>query len=85
MNKCKVMFNFVLNRNWSDDVIVRPKKLKKLPCVLSLDEIASILSHISNFKHKTILVTAYSVGLRISEVLNIGEEEVVSNFPFYNR
>lgn len=77
-NAFKVMFNSVLNRNWSDDVIVRPKKLKKLPCVLSLDEIASILSHISNFKHKTILVTAYSAGLRISEVLNLKISDIDS-------
>ncbi len=30
-NAFKAMFNSVLNRNWSDDVIIRPKKLKKLP------------------------------------------------------
>ena len=77
-NAFKVMFNSVLNRNWSDNVIVRPKKLKKLPCVLSLDEIGSILSHISNFKHKTILVTAYSAGLRISEVLNLKISDIDS-------
>ncbi len=70
-NAFKIMFNAVLNRGWSDNVIVRPKKLKKLPPVLSREEILLILSQIDNIKHKTILLTAYSSGLRISEVLNL--------------
>lgn len=70
-NAFKVMFNFVLNRNWSDDIIVRPKKQKKLPCILSKNEILSILESIPNIKHKTILLTTYSAGLRISEALNL--------------
>ncbi|MDI3535359.1 MAG: integrase/recombinase XerD [Thermosediminibacterales bacterium] len=77
-NAFKVMFNSVLNRNWSDDVIVRPKKQSKLPHVLSKDEILSIMDHITNFKHKTILLTAYSSGLRISEVLNLRVSDIDS-------
>ncbi|MGV8149948.1 MAG: tyrosine-type recombinase/integrase [Alkaliphilus sp.] len=70
-NAFKVMFNLVLQRNFSDDVIVRPKKPKKLPYTLSREEILSILEHISSPKHRTILLTIYSSGLRISEVLNL--------------
>ncbi|KUO52219.1 MAG: hypothetical protein APF76_04045 [Desulfitibacter sp. BRH_c19] len=70
-NAFKLMFNSILKRNWSDEVIVRPKKVKKLPYVLSKDEIFLIMNHIPNVKHKTILLTAYSAGLRISEVLNL--------------
>lgn len=77
-NAFKIMFNSVLKRNWSDDVIVRPKRRKKLPCVLSREEILSILAHISNLKHKTILLTAYSSGLRIGEVLNLKVSDVDS-------
>lgn len=77
-NAFKVMFNSVLDRNFSDDIIIRPKKLKKLPCVLSRDEIFSILDHVPNIKHKTILLTAYSSGLRISEVLNLKASDIDS-------
>ncbi len=77
-NAFKLMFNSVLNRNFSDDTIVRPKKLKKLPYVLSNDEVLSILHHVSNLKHKTILHTAYSSGLRISEVLNLVSSDIDS-------
>lgn len=58
-NAFKILFNTVFKRNWSDDVIIRPKKLKKLPVVLSRDEVLSILNNIENIKHKTILLTAY--------------------------
>lgn len=77
-NAFKVLFNAVLKRNWSDDVIVRPKKRKKLPYILSKSEILSILEHIPNIKHKTILLTAYSSGLRISEVLNLAVSDIDS-------
>lgn len=77
-NAFKLLFNSVLKRNWSDDVIVRPKKLKKLPPVLSRDEILAILSNIENIKHRTILLTTYSSGLRISEVLNLRLEDIDS-------
>jgi integrase len=73
------MFNSILKRNWSDEVIVRPKKLKKLPYVLSKDEIILIMNHIPNVKHKNILLTAYSAGLRISEVLNLNILDIDSN------
>lgn len=77
-NAFKVMFNCVLKRNWSDAVIVRPKRLKKLPYTLSTDEVVAILNQVSNLKHKTILATAYSAGLRISEVLNLSVFDVDS-------
>jgi len=67
----KLFFNKVLGYNWSDDVIVRPKKPKSLPHVLSKDEILSITDQVQNLKHKTIFLTTYSSGLRISETLNL--------------
>ena len=78
-NSFKVMFNSVLNRNWSDQVIVRPKKLKKLPVVLSIEEISSILSFVENLKHRTILLTIYSAGLRVSEALNLKLSDIDSS------
>ncbi|NSW92908.1 MAG: site-specific integrase [Firmicutes bacterium] len=78
-NAFKVMFNSVLSRGWSDDVIVRPRKQKKLPYVLSRDEIMSIIKHVHNFKHKTILLTIYSSGLRISEALRLTVSDIDSS------
>ena len=61
-----------------DDVIIRPKRPKTLPHVLSEDEILSIMDQVLNLKHKTILLTTYSSGLRISETLNLRISDIDS-------
>ncbi len=58
--------------------VKRPKKDKKLPVVLSKDEVAKILSSVDNIKHKAILMIAYSSGLRVSEVVKLKAEDIDS-------
>ncbi len=73
-----ISYSKVLHLNWSDDVIVRPKRLKKFPCVLSRDEILAIIDQVDYLKHKAILLTTYSSGLRISETLSIRVSDIDS-------
>ena len=49
----------------------RPIGEKKLPTVLSEEEIDRLLRATSNLKHRCLLFVIYSAGLRISEVLNL--------------
>ncbi len=56
--------------------ITRPKKDKKLPVVLSQDEIFQIFSSVSNLKHKVLLMLIYSAGLRVSEVVRLKPEDI---------
>ena len=58
--------------------IKRPRKDKKLPVVLSKEEVAKILSSVDNVKHKAILMLIYSSGLRISEVVKLRPEDIDS-------
>ncbi|MDY0779172.1 tyrosine-type recombinase/integrase [Tenacibaculum sp. IB213877] len=58
--------------------IIRPKKDKKLPEVLSLEEIKLLLSSIQNLKHKTLLSLIYSSGLRIGEAINLKVNDIDS-------
>jgi site-specific recombinase XerD len=51
--------------------IPRVKKIKKLPDVLSREEIQLFFSKIINPKHKLVLCFSYSSGLRVSEVINL--------------
>jgi len=53
------------------DKIPYPKVDKKLPIVLSVDEIQSMFSVCENLKHKVILALLYSCGLRVSELINL--------------
>jgi len=47
------------------------KTSKKLPIVLSRDEIEKIVQNIDNKKHRLIIALSYGAGLRISEVLSL--------------
>ena len=59
--------------------IDRPRKEKKLPIVLSTDEIQNMFKTITNIKHKAILMTIYSAGLRVSELLELKISDIQSN------
>ena len=59
--------------------IQRPKRSKNLPNVLSSHEVLSIINSPKNLKHKSILYTIYSAGLRISEVINLRVKDIRSD------
>lgn len=58
--------------------IDRPRKEKTLPTVLSEQEVVDILRHVKNIKHKAILMTIYSAGLRISELIKLKISDIDS-------
>ncbi len=57
--------------------IERPRKERKLPTVLSEEEVASILRSVDNLKHRCILMLIYSAGLRLSELIGLERRDVV--------
>lgn len=48
-----------------------PKSDKKLPVVLSQEEVQKMFAVCENLKHKVILALLYSCGLRVSELINL--------------
>jgi integrase/recombinase XerD len=60
------------------DSIPRPKKDKKLPDILSQDDVLKIFSCVDNLKHKTILMLIYSAGLRVGESVRLKISDIDS-------
>ncbi|SHI79826.1 Site-specific recombinase XerD [Mesonia phycicola] len=56
--------------------LLRPKKDRKLPSVLSRNEVIRILQVTKNLKHRAILGLIYSSGLRIGELLSLQLHEI---------
>ena len=51
--------------------IYMPKKDKKLPVVLSIEEVFSLLRNAKNLKHRIIIAMLYGSGLRIGELIDL--------------
>jgi site-specific recombinase XerD len=71
INAIKFYYEKVLGGNRKLYFVERPRQEQALPTVCSVEEIQQILSSIKNTKHKAILSTIYSAGLRISELVNL--------------
>ncbi|MEI7504438.1 MAG: site-specific tyrosine recombinase/integron integrase [Paludibacter sp.] len=78
INAVKFYFEKVLGGNRKVYTIDRPRKETILPEVLSEEEIVKILNVTENLKHKAILMTIYSAGLRISEAINLRIKDIDS-------
>lgn len=66
----KFYFEKVLNRTFFIN-IARAKQDKKLPLVLSKNEIKKIIETADNIRHKLMVQILYSSGLRVSEIINL--------------
>lgn len=74
----RFLYGTTLEKDWAIKHIPYPKRGRKLPEVLSLEEVAQFLKPIENIKHRTMLVTAYAVGLRLSEVASLRVSDIDS-------
>lgn len=71
INAMKFYYEQVLGREKFFWEIPRPKKPLLLPKLLNETELAKLFNALSNKKHKAMLFTAYSSGLRVSEIVNL--------------
>lgn len=78
INAIKFYYERVLNKPSQTFTIERPRKETQLPEVFSEEEIQAILKTVKNLKHKAILMTIYSGGLRISELINLKIKDIDS-------
>lgn len=78
INAIRFLYKFGINKKYDKVSFKRPKSEKKLPQVIDHEHIKESFSKIDNLKHKTILSLTYSVGLRVSEVINLKIEDIDS-------
>ena len=68
----RFFFTVTLKRPWIvEDDIPAGRQAKKLPVVLSQEEVARFLDAVDNLKHRVILTVCYATGLRISEAVRL--------------
>jgi integrase/recombinase XerD len=74
----KFFYQRTLNKEWDPLKLPRGKERKRLPVVLSVEEVQRIFSVTKNLKHRTIFETIYSGGLRIGEALRLKVADIDS-------
>jgi site-specific recombinase XerD len=78
INAIKLFFQMVVHQPLSELAVTAPRRKKLLPVVLSEAEVASLLSQVTNLKHKALLYCIYSAGLRRNEVLELTVADIDS-------
>lgn len=74
----RFLYTYGLDKKYDKVKFDRPRSEKKLPQIIDSEELKSSIAKIQNIKHKAIISLAYSVGLRVSEVINLKIEDIDS-------
>jgi len=78
INAVKLFYRNRFNKTMEVEFIQRPRREKRLPNVLSKEDVKSILEAPTNLKHRAMLSLIYACGLRRSELLNLTLTDILS-------
>ncbi|MBN2185609.1 MAG: tyrosine-type recombinase/integrase [Candidatus Krumholzibacteriota bacterium] len=74
----KFFYERVLGKSFVIRDLPRPKRARKLPSVLSMEEVQRLFAVVKNRKHLAIMMVTYSAGLRLSEVVSLKPGDIDS-------
>lgn len=74
----RFLYEKTLHRPWMVEYIPYPKKPRKLPIILSREEVDTLIRAPRHFKHRVILATLYTTGLRVSELCRLQGTDIDS-------
>jgi integrase/recombinase XerD len=74
----RFLYRITLGKEWAITHIPFQRTGKKLPEVLSVEEVVQFLNAITSIKYRTVLTIAYAAGLRVSEILHLRVRDIDS-------
>lgn len=74
----KRFFEQTLHREWQVLDVIRPAKEKRLPVILTKEEVQQLLSRIRLIRYRACLTLIYSCGLRLKEALHVQVPDIDS-------
>jgi len=74
----RFFFVKTLRRDYKPDYLPYPKQPKRLPTILSRDEVRQLIDAAKNLYHRAILATLYATGMRRAEVANLKVDDIDS-------
>jgi site-specific recombinase XerD len=70
-NGLQFFYQHVLNQQWIWVDIVKPPQKRVLPDILTVKEVERVINGTRELRYQTFILTAYSIGLRLGEALNL--------------
>jgi integrase/recombinase XerD len=64
----RFFYRITLGKHWIIEYIALPRRDRKLPVVITREDVLLLLGNIDNIKHRAMVTTAYATGLRVAEV-----------------
>jgi site-specific recombinase XerD len=74
----KFFWEHTLKRDWTTVGLVRPAREKKVPVILTREEVIAIMQQVKLFRYRVCLETIYACGLRLSEGIGLQVSDVDS-------
>ncbi len=74
----RVLYLKVLKREWTVENIPFPRTPKRLPMVISVEEVRRLVESIRSQKHRAIVLAMYGAGLRVSEAVSLRMADIDS-------
>ena len=74
----KFLYTHTLKRPWFEQEVAKPKVRRKLPTVLSREEVRVLLDATLNLKHRALLALLYATGLRCAEAQQLKVTDIDS-------
>jgi site-specific recombinase XerD len=75
----RFLYRVTLRRPWNIELIPFPKPQKKLPQVITREQVAQLLGSVKSLKYRAMLTSCYAAGLRVAEVVHLRVEDIESN------
>lgn len=74
----RTFFLVTLEKDWAITAIPYQKTGRKLPVVFNGSELKALFAAVANIKHRAILMSTYSAGLRVSETVHLRVPDIDS-------
>ena len=65
----KFFYTHVLDKNWTDIPIIKSPKVKRIPNILTIEEVEQLINATRKLSYRVFFFTIYSMGLRLGEGL----------------
>lgn len=67
----KWFYTQILERSWPLKKLPRPRRQKKLPVIVSVQEVEQLIAHAGSFRNQMLVLLLYATGMRLGEVARL--------------